>query len=143
MLLVATVAIHIALVPEHLREAPYAGILFAALSASALTMAAVLLARDQAVMWASAAGLSLTAIARCALSRSVGLPAMSDDIGDWLNSLGVGARQRGAHGGDLPPGAARFSRRRPVLYDLHATSRRQRDPAETARPGGGSLGSQG
>jgi hypothetical protein len=39
--------------------------------------------------WAGAAALSLAALVAYLLSRSVGLPSLSDDIGDWLNPLGV------------------------------------------------------
>jgi hypothetical protein len=91
LLLVTTAAIHIALVPQHLREAPYAGVLFAALSATALIVAALLVTREHPALWAAAAGLSLVAIGGYVASRSVGLPMMADDVGDWLNSLGVAA----------------------------------------------------
>ena len=41
-LLSATAAIHMTLVPDHLRDAPYAGVLFIVLSAAALTAAILL-----------------------------------------------------------------------------------------------------
>jgi len=43
----ATAAIHMTLVPDHLREAPYAGALFIALSAAALATAIVLSATSR------------------------------------------------------------------------------------------------
>jgi hypothetical protein len=89
--LCATAAIHLALVPEHLREAPYAGVLFLALAVGALGLAVVLLVRCDSVAWLAAAGLAAMAAAAYVISRSVGLPAMADDIGDWLNPLGVAA----------------------------------------------------
>ena len=88
-LLLTTAGVHLALVPEHLREAPYAGILFALLAASAFTLAGLLLTQDHPVLWTGAATLSLAAILAYVLSRWAGLPSMSDDIGDWLNPLGV------------------------------------------------------
>jgi hypothetical protein len=89
LLLVTTAVIHIDLVPEHLREAPYAGILFALLAASTLLLAGLVLVRDQPSAWTVTGAISLAAIAGYALSRTVGLPSMDDDVGDWLNPLGV------------------------------------------------------
>jgi len=87
----ATAAIHMTLVPEHLHEAPYAGGLFIALSVAALTAAMLLSATDHEFVWLAAAAMSLGAIVAYFLSRSVGLPSMSDDIGDWTNPLGLAA----------------------------------------------------
>jgi hypothetical protein len=90
-LLAEIAAIHIVLVPAHLREAPYAGALFIALSAASLALAAVIVVRDHPMVWLAAGGLAASAIVAYALSRSVGLPMMSDDVGDWVNPLGIGA----------------------------------------------------
>jgi hypothetical protein len=90
-LLAQIAAIHIALISQHLREAPYAAGLFIALSAASLAVAARMLYRDDPPVWTAAGGLAAGAIVAYVLSRSIGLPMMSDDIGDWLNPLGVGA----------------------------------------------------
>lgn len=87
----ATAAIHMTLVPEHLREAPYAGALFIALSAAALASAILLSATDHEIVWLAAGAISLGALVAYFFSRSVGLPSMSDDIGDWTNPLGLAA----------------------------------------------------
>lgn len=87
----ATAAIHMTLVPEHLREAPYAGALFIALSAAALASATLLSATDHEIVWLAAGAISLGALVAYFFSRSVGLPSMSDDIGDWTNPLGLAA----------------------------------------------------
>jgi hypothetical protein len=79
------------LVPEHLREAPYAGALFIALSVAALAIAMLLSAGDHDLVWLAALAISLGALVAYFLSRSVGLPSMADDIGDWANPLGVAA----------------------------------------------------
>ena len=89
--LAATATIHMTLVPDHLREAPYAGAMFIALSAAALAVALLLMAVDHELVWSGAAALCLAAVLSYVLSRSVGLPSMSDDIGDWLNRLGIAA----------------------------------------------------
>jgi hypothetical protein len=90
-LLAEIAAIHIALIPQHLREAPYAAGLFIALSAASLAVGAMVLLRDDRPIWIAAGALAAGAIFAYLISRSVGLPMMSDDIGDWANPLGVGA----------------------------------------------------
>jgi hypothetical protein len=90
-LLAATAGIHIALVPEHLREAPYAAALFIALSAAALALAVLLLVRSDLVVWTMSYGLVVTALLAYVASRSIGLPSLDDDVGDWLGPLGIAA----------------------------------------------------
>jgi hypothetical protein len=87
--LAATASIHISIAPDHLREAPYAGVLFVALAAAALAAAVLLLITRDDRVWAAAAALSASALVAYVLSRSVGLPMLADDVGDWLNPLGV------------------------------------------------------
>ncbi len=89
--LALTAGIHIALVPAHLREAPYAGALFIALSATALAIAILLVVCNHRLVWLAGGTLSLTALLAYLVSRSVGLPLLGDDVGDWLNPLGVAA----------------------------------------------------
>ena len=89
--LAATAGLHVALVPEHLREAPYAAALFIALSASCLLLALLIVTWGDRRLWGAGTALVGAAMVAYLLSRSVGLPAMQDDIGDWLNPLGVAA----------------------------------------------------
>jgi hypothetical protein len=89
--LAVTAAIHISLAPDHLREAPYAGVLFIALSTASLTFAVLLATSDHHLVWRGAAALSATALAAYVVSRSLGLPSLNDDVGDWINPLGVAA----------------------------------------------------
>lgn len=81
--------VHIAIAPDHLREAPYAGVLFIALAIAALGNAALLLTTRDERAWVLTAALSGSALAAYLFSRSVGLPLLADDIGDWLNPLGA------------------------------------------------------
>jgi hypothetical protein len=111
-LLAEVAAVHIALVPAHLREAPYAGVLFIALSAASLTLCVVMIVRDHPLAWAAAGGLTASAIAAYAVSRSIGLPLMADDIGDWVSPLGIGALCAEAIA--LALALSVLSRRRPV-----------------------------
>jgi hypothetical protein len=89
--LLVTAAVHVGIAPEHLREAPYAGALFIALSVAAVACAVVLTGTNHPLVWTAAAALSLAALLAYVSSRSVGLPALSDDVGDWLNPLGLAA----------------------------------------------------
>jgi hypothetical protein len=87
--LILTAAVHIALVPEHLREAPYAGVLFIALSLASLVIATQLATAESKLAWLAAGSLAAAAIAAYLYSRAIGLPLMSDDVGDWFNPLGT------------------------------------------------------
>lgn len=117
--LAVTAGIHIALVPAHLREAPYAGALFIALSATALVIAILLVACNHRLVWLGAGALSLTALLAYVVSRSVGLPSLADDLGDWLNPLGV---------------AAVLCETAAVLICWHALSHGWRSPSRGALP---------
>ncbi len=87
--LVAIAAVHLEISPAHLREAPYAGVLFILLAAAALASAFVLLITNHPLAWAGAATLCLGALGAYLVARSIGLPSLGDDIGDWLNPLGI------------------------------------------------------
>ena len=89
--LAITAGIHISLAPDHLREAPYAGVLFIALSAAAFMFAVLVATSDSQLVWRGAAALSAAALLAYVVSRSIGLPSLDDDVGDWLNPLGVAA----------------------------------------------------
>lgn len=81
----ATAAIHMTLVPDHLREAPYAGGLFIALSGAALATAIVLSATDHELVWLAAGAISLglaavtceTLTVICGIARSATSPRAS------------------------------------------------------------------
>jgi hypothetical protein len=87
--LTTTAAVHVALVPEHLREAPYAGGLFIALSLAAAVLTILLATAPTRLAWLAAGSLAAAAITAYVYSRAVGLPLMSDDVGDWSNPLGT------------------------------------------------------
>lgn len=74
---------HIPLIPEHLREAPYIGWSFIGLVIASVIAAAALLISDSRVVWLGVASVYAAAIGAFALSRTVGLPQMGDDIGNW------------------------------------------------------------
>ncbi|MGI8411120.1 MAG: hypothetical protein ACR2LV_00970 [Solirubrobacteraceae bacterium] len=88
-MIIVIAAAHVALVPAHLREAPYAAVLFIALAGACLMIAVVLIACDTRSVWASAGALTSAAALAYVFSRSVGLPKLGDDVGQWLDPLGV------------------------------------------------------
>ncbi|GAB3669382.1 hypothetical protein GCM10027596_41350 [Nocardioides korecus] len=90
-LLLVVAVVHALLVPEHLEEAPYAGVLFLALTVVCLVLAALLVRHDSRAVWATVALVSLLALAAYVLSRTVGLPQLDDDIGNWGEPLALPA----------------------------------------------------
>lgn len=81
-------AIHVYLAPEHLAEIPYIGALFIALAAACIILAAILVILDSAWVWATTGALNILALATFVVSRTVGLPLHSHDIGNWTEPLG-------------------------------------------------------
>jgi hypothetical protein len=80
---------HVPVTPEHLVEAPYIGVLFIVLTASFTVLATALLLADSAAAWTALGAGCALAVAGFVISRTLGLPLMSDDVGDWLNPLGL------------------------------------------------------
>src|SRR5438270_8193464 len=90
LLLVGVAATHILEAREE--EAKYIVVLFAALAVAALILAALFaLGRLTQPVIAAAAGLCGTAIVGYVLSRTVGLPQMADDVGNWTEPFGIAA----------------------------------------------------
>lgn len=87
--LVVAGAVHIPVTPEHLEEAPYIGYLFIALTAVCFLLALVILVADSAAVWTVSGAVTALALGAYLLSRSVALPQIGDDVGNWLEPLGV------------------------------------------------------
>lgn len=85
--LLATAGLHLPLVPEHLEEAPYVGVLFIALAVACTALAVLVVLRDRPVVWAASGLVALLAIAAFLVSRTVGLPQIGDDVGNWTEPL--------------------------------------------------------
>jgi hypothetical protein len=88
MLIVAGLA-HIPVIPAHLSEAPYMGVLFIAFTLTALTVAALLAARPSLSIYILAVGLCVAAVVAYTATRTVAFPQLADDVGAWLEPLGV------------------------------------------------------
>ncbi|MGZ4468905.1 MAG: hypothetical protein ACXVXB_10530 [Nocardioidaceae bacterium] len=80
---------HVPVTPEHLVEAPYIGGLFIGLTVVCVLGATALLLADTPVVYALLGTLTLLAAVAYVLSRTVGLPLLRADVGNWLETLGV------------------------------------------------------
>lgn len=89
VLLAANAAIHGYLAPMHLSEAPYLGWGFIALAAGSLVIATGIAATDRAWLWAAALAVTTAALVGLLASRTVGLPEMHDEVGNWTDSLAI------------------------------------------------------
>jgi hypothetical protein len=89
--LLVTAGTHLPLVPEHLEEAPYVGVLFILLSLGSIALAVLIVVRDLPVVWAASGTVTLLALIAFLASRTVGLPQIADDIGNWTEPLGFPA----------------------------------------------------
>ncbi|HEY6932248.1 MAG TPA: hypothetical protein VI452_02520 [Marmoricola sp.] len=89
--LLVTAGTHIPLIPEHLEEAPYVGALFIALSLVSSILAVAVVVRDVPAVWAISGTVTLLALVAFLVSRTVGLPQIGDDIGNWTEPLGYPA----------------------------------------------------
>jgi len=83
------VAAHVPVTPSHLSEAPYIGWSFVALEVTLTVLAVALVLRDAPLLWWAAAGIPALAIAAYALTRSVAMPLVADDVGNWAEPAGI------------------------------------------------------
>ena len=84
-----TVAAHLPITAPHLREAPYIGWSFVGLEVTLAFVAFGLIISDRTPVWWLAGTVPALAMVAYALSRTVGLPQLSDDVGDWAQPLGL------------------------------------------------------
>jgi hypothetical protein len=91
VMLLATAGTHVPLIPEHLEEAPYVGVLFIALSVASVVLAVLLVRWDSPLVWTASGVMTVLALAAFIASRTVGLPQIGDDIGNWGEPLGYPA----------------------------------------------------
>lgn len=80
---------HVPVIASHLDQAPYMGVLFVLLTAACVALAACALIRDSAGVYALAALTCGLAIIGYVATRLVPFPMLSDDVGNWLEPLGV------------------------------------------------------
>jgi hypothetical protein len=85
---VASVA-HLPVIGPHLDEAPYMGVLFIVLTAACAALAAAVLVRDSRAVYALAVLTCGLAVIGYVATRLVAFPMLSEDVGNWLEPLGV------------------------------------------------------
>jgi hypothetical protein len=90
-LLLVAAGTHIPLISDHLEEAPYIGWLFILLSVVCIALAVAVLFIDNAEVWVLSAAVCFAAVVGFLASRTVGLPQIRDDVGNWTDPLGIPA----------------------------------------------------
>lgn len=90
-LLLVAAGTHIPLIEDHLEEAPYVGWLFIILSVVCIVLAVVILFVDSAGVWLLSGAVCLAAVVGFLASRTIGLPQIGDDVGNWTDPLGFPA----------------------------------------------------
>jgi hypothetical protein len=80
---------HIPVVAPHLQQAPYMGVLFIALIAALVVLAIAALVRDSAAVYLATVLTCALAIAGYAATRTIAFPQLADDVGNWLEPLGI------------------------------------------------------
>jgi hypothetical protein len=81
--------IHLLDLPGKFHEVPYLGVLYVVLIAGTLVAGALLVHGDSSVGWLLGGGLAFATIVGYVLNRTVGLPRARDDVGNWLEPLGL------------------------------------------------------
>ncbi|MBW8827096.1 MAG: hypothetical protein JF603_12235 [Acidobacteria bacterium] len=89
--LLGVALIHLLDLQSKFHETPYLGVGYLALITAALGTAAALIHRDSRPAWLSTALISFGAVAGFVINRTVGLPGANEDIGNWLEPLGLAA----------------------------------------------------
>lgn len=87
--LAALIVVHVPVAVQHMREVPYLGVVFYAFVLGSAALLGSLVERSRTATWCCVllgAGLALLTYV---ISRTVGLPGASDDVGDWGNRLGL------------------------------------------------------
>ena len=86
---VVVAAAHVPVIGPHLDEAPYMGVLFVVLTAGCAAIGLAALIRDSAAVYALAVLTCGLAVVGYAATRLVAFPMLADDVGNWLEPLGV------------------------------------------------------
>ena len=85
---VAAIA-HVPVIAPHLDEAPYMGVLFIVLTAACAFLAVAALVRGGRAVYALTVLTCGLAVLGYAATRLVAFPMLADDVGNWLEPLGV------------------------------------------------------
>jgi hypothetical protein len=86
---VIVAAAHIPVIAPHLDEAPYMGVLFIVLTVGCVVIGVAALIGDTAGVYALALLTCGLAVAGYAATRLIVFPMLADDVGNWLEPLGI------------------------------------------------------
>jgi hypothetical protein len=89
--LVSIALIHMLQLPDAFAEIGYLGALFIVAIVAALLVAAALTRTSDDRVWAAAGGLAALILLGYVISRSIGLPGFTGDIGEWAETPGLAA----------------------------------------------------
>ena len=87
--LAAVAAVHIIDLPGKWEEVRYLGIAYLFLIAGSFFVMERIIVHGKKIDFQAAAGLSLAVIIAYVINRTVGMPGAMDDIGNWLEPLGL------------------------------------------------------
>ena len=87
--LVAIALIHILQLPAAFDAIGYLGALFIGAVVGSLLLAAILTRTSDDLAWKATGGLAAVILLCYVLSRSLGLPGFSDDVGEWAEAPGL------------------------------------------------------
>jgi hypothetical protein len=91
ILLLVAAGTHVPLIKDHLEEAPYVGWLFIVLTAVCALLALAIVWVDRASVWVLSGLTCFAAVMAFLASRTIGLPQIGDDVGNWTDPLGFPA----------------------------------------------------
>lgn len=86
---VVATAAHVPVIGPHLDEAPYMGVLFVILTGACAFLAIAAVVRDSQVIYALTVLTCGLALIGYAATRLVAFPMLADDVGNWVEPLGV------------------------------------------------------
>ena len=89
LLLLSVGLVHLLDAPDTYHDTRYVFWLYVALMAGTLVVGGWLLLTGAAWAWAAAGALAALVLVAFVLSRTTGLPSSDDDIGDWVDPLGL------------------------------------------------------
>lgn len=82
-------AAHLPVIAPHLEEAPYMGVLFVVLTGACVLLASAAISWDTPVVYALSVLTCGLAVLGYAATRLLSFPMLADDVGNWLEPLGL------------------------------------------------------
>jgi hypothetical protein len=87
--LASLIAVHVPVAVVHISEVPYLGVAFYLFILASAALLGSLVERSRTGAWVFALVGAALALVTYLVSRTIGLPGASDDVGDWSNTLGL------------------------------------------------------